>query len=471
MKRKNTIYLILGLALIAVATGLFALKSDTEPVKGMIIFTQIVPGATGYNQEQARIAAISPQNNEPEILTKDFYSARAPEVSCDGRYMVFSGKKSKDEPWQIWKMNIGSRETEKVFDCKKDCTDPAFLPDGQIVYSKRVDIGKGLEGFALFTCTNDGAMHKQITFHPHDDLLPVVMQDGRILMLSKELYPTAGNAQLTALRPNGTKARLFYINPENTVPVSKGREIKGDKMVFVESSDPTNPGGMLVAISLHRPLHSREMLSDEASYMAAYPTEDGKLVVSCKTGDAGTYGLYEFNLVTKKLGRKIYSDPDFWSVEPVAVFKRTRPKILPDDLVCSDMTGRILCLDANFSNLPPVNDEPNTGRGTIIEVMGIEGKWGEVPLEDDGSFFLRLTANQPVRFRTVNDAGQVVRGPSAWIWLRPHERRGCVGCHEDPEFSPKNKRPMAIANLPVEVMAPQMTSNVKTKGNSEKKGM
>ncbi len=471
MKRKNTIYFIFGLALIAAATALFSLKSDTEPVKGLIIFTQITPGNTGYNPENARIVAITSERQEPEVLTEEFYAARSPEVSCDGRFMIFSGKKSKEDPWQIWKMTLGSKELEKVFDCKKDCTDPAFLPNGQIVYSKRVDIGKGLKGFALFTCTGDGAMHKQITFHPHDDLLSSVMQDGRILMLSKQLYPSEGQAQLIALRPNGTKAKLFYINPENTVPVSTGKEISGDKMVFVETADLNTPGGVLVAISLHRPLHSRELLSGEASFLAAYPGKDGKLIVSCKPEGSSTFGLYEFDPDTKKLGRKIYSSPDYWSVEPLAVYEHSRPKILPDDLVCSDMTGRILCLDANFSDLPPASDKENALKSTIIEVMGIDGKWGEVPLEDDGSFFLRLTANKPVQFRTVNDAGDVVRGPSAWIWLRPHERRGCVGCHEDAELSPKNKRPTAIANLPVEIMAPEATAGVEKKGQSEQTGM
>ncbi len=470
MERRRIIPVILSLAAALGVAVLFALKSDTEPVKGLIVFTRIPAHATGWNPDQAQIAALKPGNKKPEILTEEFYAARSPEASCDGRYIVFSAKKTKSEPWQIWKMNLSGNKIEKVFDCKTDCTDPAFLPDGQIVYSKRIDVAGGVKGFALFTCTGDGAMHKQISFHPHDDMLSTVMQDGRILTLSRQLYPEKRPAQLIALRPNGTKARLFYINPENTEPVSMGRETGHDRMVFVEKAQEKDAKGMLVSIYLHRPLHSRELLSDDADFLSAYPLESGKLLVSCQPAGSGTFGLYEFDPVKKKLGKKIYSDPDHWAVEPVAVYRHPRPKKLPDDLLCSDMTGRILCLDANFSDLPPLSDHESASKGTIIEVMGLEGKWGEVDLENDGSFFLRLTANKPVRFRTVNDAGEVVRGPSAWIWLRPHERRGCVGCHEDRELAPGNKRPDAIANLPFEIMAPKAKVREETNSKTEKTG-
>lgn len=469
MKGKNIVY-VMGIGLALTLAGLLASKPDRAPVSGMIIFTQVLPGTTGYNANKARIVAITPEDDQPHVLTDGFYAARAPELSCDAHYIIFSGKKTQGEPWQIWKMNIGNKKAEKIFDCKVDCTDPAFLPDGHIVYSKMIDIGKELKGFALFTCATDGTGHRQITFHPHDDLMSSIMQDGRILFLSQERFPSKNLPQMIAMRPNGTKARLFYINPENTQPISRGKETQDGKMIFAETSNPDQMGGDLVSISLNRPLHSRELLSNDAAYLAAYPLKSGKLIVSCKTSDSKTFNLYEFDPLSKKRGKMIYSNPAYWSIEPVSVYERLRPKKLPDDLVCSDMTGRILCLDANASDMPPLNGSENTSKGTIIQVMGIEGQWGEVPLEDDGSFFLRLTADKPLRFRTVNETGNVVRGPSAWVWVRPHERRGCVGCHEDRELAPKNKRPTAIANLPVEVLAPGTRAGEEIIAKSEKTG-
>ncbi len=472
MKRKNIIY-IMGIVLVVALTGLFSLKSDTEPISGMIIFTQVSPGTSDYNADKARIVAITPESDKPELLTEGFYAARSPELSSDARFILFSGKKTMDEPWQIWKMNISTNEAEKIFNCKVDCTDPAFLPDGRIVYSKMVNVSEDAKGFALFTCHADGTGQKQITFHPHDDLLSTIMQDGRILFITKQQYPSAGTPQLMVMRPNGSKIRLFYLNQKDSWPISRGKETKDGKMVFIESSNANEPGGSLVSISLTRPLHSHELLNNDASYHSVYPLKSGKMLVSCKENNAKTFELWEFDPKSKKREKLIFSDPDYWSVEPVAVYARQRPKKLPDELNYKDMTGRVLCLDANNSNMPSLtnSEEASASKGTAIQVMGLDGIWGEVPLEEDGSFLLRVTANKALRFRTVNEAGEVVRGPSAWIWLSPHERRGCVGCHEDPELSPKNKQPMAIANLPVEVLAPDMPAANEKKKESEKTGI
>ena len=74
---------------------------------------------------------------------------------------------------------------------------------------------------------------------------------------------------------------------------------------------------------------------------------------------------------------------------------------------------------------------------------------GETEIAEDGSFYLELTADQPVRFQTVNESGEIVRGPSAWLWVRPNERRGCVGCHANRELAPENVVPKAIEKAPV----------------------
>ena len=47
--------------------------------------------------------------------------------------------------------------------------------------------------------------------------------------------------------------------------------------------------------------------------------------------------------------------------------------------------------------------------------------------------------------------GKVLNGPSGWIWLRPNERRGCIGCHEDHEMVPENRVPLAVKTSPVNI--------------------
>lgn len=81
--------------------------------------------------------------------------------------------------------------------------------------------------------------------------------------------------------------------------------------------------------------------------------------------------------------------------------------------------------------------------------LGSDGLLGEVPLAADGSFLLDLPADVPLRFETVDSHGRLVRGPSAWLWVRPNEKRGCVGCHENPELAPEDRVPDALNAAPV----------------------
>ncbi|NCP21581.1 MAG: hypothetical protein GW847_06245, partial [Zetaproteobacteria bacterium] len=86
---------------------------------------------------------------------------------------------------------------------------------------------------------------------------------------------------------------------------------------------------------------------------------------------------------------------------------------------------------------------------TKIEVLGIDKSLGIVSVEKDGSFYLKIIADTPFRIQTLDQNNRVVKGPGSWLYLRPSERRGCVGCHEDPEQVPENRQPLSANNNPV----------------------
>ncbi len=83
-----------------------------------------------------------------------------------------------------------------------------------------------------------------------------------------------------------------------------------------------------------------------------------------------------------------------------------------------------------------------------MEVMGIDSSLGIVDVEEDGSFYLKVLADTPFRLQTVDENRHVVNGPGSWLYLRPNERRGCVGCHEDNEQVPENRQPLSIKKDP-----------------------
>jgi hypothetical protein len=97
----------------------------------------------------------------------------------------------------------------------------------------------------------------------------------------------------------------------------------------------------------------------------------------------------------------------------------------------------------------------------MVEVIGVDSTYGIVPVEEDGSFQLKILADKPFRIQALDKDGRIIQGPCSWLWLRPNERRGCVGCHEDPELVPDNRIPLAVTKSPV--IIPANITNIKEK--------
>ena len=72
-----------------------------------------------------------------------------------------------------------------------------------------------------------------------------------------------------------------------------------------------------------------------------------------------------------------------------------------------------------------------------------EASLGEAPVERDGSFYIAVPPDRPVRFELLSGEGQVLRAQKSWIWARTG-RTGCVGCHEDRAVAPENRWPLAL---------------------------
>ena len=86
---------------------------------------------------------------------------------------------------------------------------------------------------------------------------------------------------------------------------------------------------------------------------------------------------------------------------------------------------------------------------------------GKIDLEKDGSFYVKLLADVPFKLQTLSSEGEIVTGPSDWIYLRPNERRGCVGCHENKEQVPDNKQPLSVRKIPI--ILPSQVDEINTK--------
>jgi len=62
----------------------------------------------------------------------------------------------------------------------------------------------------------------------------------------------------------------------------------------------------------------------------------------------------------------------------------------------------------------------------------------------DGSFFVKVPGDAPLRFILQNAAARTLRQEQGWFWMRSGEQRVCVGCHTGPERAPENRVPEVL---------------------------
>ena len=399
-----------------------------------------------------RIVAFNP--GKPEfliILTEGFYSACYPDISCDGRNMLFAAKQKMDDPWQIWEMDLKHLSLRRITSCKENCIDPVYLPDGRLVFSKSTINDTVGIAYCLYTCNLDGTGLSQITFAPQASYATRVLKDGRLLMIRRQLLPFKGKTSFMVMRPDGTKAEIFYSTDDGNVLLSRPYETNDGRIVFIESEKENLPAGDLISVSYNRPLHSKINLTSEIQYdfKTVLPLGSGKYLVSCRNSNSDSFGLFEFDPEKELPGQPIFSDHEYNVLDVIAVEKYERPKKLPSEVDMEVKTGLLLCQDINFPETDTGSNYTTDRIARKIEVLGVDTSYGIVDVYEDGSFYLKVMADTPFRIRTLDEKNNVVNGPCSWLWLRPNERRGCIGCHEDPELAPENRVSLAVKSPPV----------------------
>lgn len=461
---------------ILMATGfsfLFFSSCRRKSADGMIIFTQVYGKGQDKNVAEetleytakTRIFSIDPDKSgdSPTILTEDFYSAKSPAVSFNGTQLIFTGQKKQGDTWQIYEMNPANSKINQITSAPENCIDPAWLPGERLIYSK-IPLNDTLKsGHSIFSCNLNGSDVRQITFNPDLFSSSTILKDGRILTISKQVYPEKKDAVFMALRPDGTKAELFYKSAEGNILSGHGWETSNGRIVFIESDKSNTERGNVISIKYSRPLHTRVNLSSEieGNFNSVFPLKSGRLLVSYRKSETDRYAIYGFDPEKRSVDNAIYSNKDFDILEVIAVETHERPKKLPSEVDKGVKTGLILCQNINVSEAQSSVNTSALAKAYKIQVIGKDSTLGVVQVEQDGSFYLKVIADTPFRIQTVDDFGKVLNGPGGWIWLRPNERRGCVGCHEDPEMVPGNNVPLSVKKAPV--IIPVHKSNLKEK--------
>ncbi len=138
-------------------------------------------GPTGNraNNKTVARAEISDPERQQQVFGAGFVATGTPSVSYDGRHAIFAGRRAANDPMQIWEISL-TGSSPRLLVSRGDAFDPAYLPDGRIVYARSVSDAGPAAPTALYTVLPDGQDERRITFGEARDRAPAVLLDGRI---------------------------------------------------------------------------------------------------------------------------------------------------------------------------------------------------------------------------------------------------------------------------------------------------
>jgi hypothetical protein len=208
-------------------------------------------------------------------------------------------------------------------------------------------------------------------------------------------------------------------------------------------------------------------------YVASY-------TLPAATDDDVDYGLYTFTLEQQGSGTPadpatftianlafLYNDPDRNEYDAQLLAPRSKPPVIPSQVDRTVDYGVFLAQDVFNRGLNDGQERPQRGVDAIDSIAVIAARptvpgemndfsandfekralLGFAPVQSDGSFRIKVPANTPISWATLdgNKRGFVVK--RTHLYVRPGEEfNQCVGCHEDRNAGgpvPTNPNPIA----------------------------
>jgi len=439
----------------------------------------------------ARLCLVA-ADKKTRILTEAFHSACEASVSFDAKRFLFSGKKKASDSWDVYEAAIDGTGIRRITRNAGNCRRPAYQPKLYTIVSPQPwyqiafvsdAAGKTNEygsvgSTDIYSCRLDGSNVQRITFNPSSDTDPYIMPDGRLLLASWRRAGLGrgvlGTVSLFGMGIDGTDYAAFCGD--------QGLRIKhmpctttGGLAVFVEADRVGWDGaGRLSRVKLRRPLHSYRQITkaDDGLFHSPSPLPDGTILVSRRpSDDSKTHGVFRFDPVSGR-SELVFDDPKHHDIHAVAVVGRPEPDGRSTVVSDKDPNGKLYCLNVYTSDLKEFRKmAPGTVKdlrvlaGVARGASGVGGIppllrrriLGRTPIAADGSFNVEVPANTPIELQILDSDGMALRA-CGWIWVRNHEPRGCIGCHEDGELTPENYFHKALEDKSVSLTAPKRNS-------------
>lgn len=362
-------------------------------------------------------------------LQPDFFASADANVSFAAAKVLFSGKQKESDHWQVWELTFGSGTPRQLTHCDDDCIRPLYLPEERFVYARKSS-GK----FVLETAALSGASDSlQLTHTPGNFLPSDVLQDGRILFAAAYPLESSTSAELYTVYPDGSGVEAYRCDHGHSR--HSGKQVSSGGIVFVGDGRLFRFTSALA--------HEVAITTPAGSYAGdVAELANGVWMVSAKTARSNYYDLRTWKPGTAELVPLI-AESTKNIVEPTPLASRPVPNRFPSALH-EWSYANVLCLNAYTSKDHIAEGSIASVRLYTRDALGAARVQGSARVEKDGSFYLRVPGDQPLRIELLDSAGKSVKTEAGWFWLRRGEQRICVGCHAGPERAPDNAVPLVL---------------------------
>jgi len=480
-----------------------------EPTTDALVFVK-TDGEETLNRSWAngnlyKLSPIAPDGVVTPITNFTGASVSDPCVSFDGKKILFSMRPPGGSNRNIYEIDADGSGLRQVTSGGGHDFDPLYLPDGRILFTSsrdgEMDEYNHAPSERLYACDADGANLERISFNQSDDFDPELMPDGRVLYTRWEHFGTMNRFPLFFTHPDGSGTfHLFGPHQRNffhATPTPDGRLIAIESTMIEEDAGPiavlkTEEGPADPATgstSLHWDVVTAQVNNNGEPWPYGafkYPRAIGgnRYVVSY-TLPAATEGDVDYALYTFTLGQQgagtpqdpatftindltfLHNDPATNDYDAQLLAPHPRPPVIPTVVDRNLDYGVFLAQDVFNRGTNDGQERPQRGVDRIdsIAVLAarptLQGEMndfsanefekraliGMAPVQPDGSFRIKVPANTPISFATLDENGRGFVVKRTHLYVRPGEEFDrCVGCHEDRARGgpvPTNPSPMA----------------------------
>ena len=452
-----------------------------------------------------KLSPIAPDGVVSAITNFVGASISDPAVSFDGTKILFSMRPPGGSDRNIYEINADGTGLRQVTSGGGHDFDPLYLPDGRILFTSSRDgeMDEYNHSLAehLYACDMNGLNLERVSYNQSNDFDPELLPSGRIIYTRWEHFGTMNRFPLFVTNPDGTGTFHLYgphdKNFFHPAPTPDGRyiaiestRIEGDSgplAMLMPEQGPADPAAGDTTIHWNV-LTPQVNTSGEPWAFGAFKfprSIGGNLFVASYTLPAATtadvdYGLYTFTLDQTGAGTLadparfavhsltfLYNDPTSNEYDAQLLAPHPKPPIVVSTIDRSVNYGVFLAQDVFNRGTNDGQEIPLRGVDRIDSIAVIAARptlqgmannfsandfemralIGMAPVYSDGSFRIKVPANTPISFATLDALGRGFVTKRTHLYVRPGEEFStCTGCHEDRVAGgpfPTNPNPMA----------------------------